>query len=613
MILINSMSFLATFFDKKNATYAYHSGVWTLVFLSAWVIQLHRTTYNYDYVTQSLHASTTETKQHSYWTLDALTHAQVKTSAVGPNYKAESNIDQHACLRAEPCFKDGQIGPEAACIDASSTTKERFLCTVPDVLKNTEAQARCDELMTDHSEYHLMLDLCKQQFTDPATVLQVNDHTTFSISAAHSPRVLIFVVLTIMTSCNFYMLLTSLYRRKVRWFVNAVGTFSAAVAGKDEKISPSSQLAMFKRYLVAPLFVVLMLVWWFVFYNTTQHEVFWPKPFGTIFYSAISLVTVLYLGAGVDNDAEESTAAAEEAVPEAKVAAELTLNETPMLLSNKQDEFNVAGFTGSNKIKINAFLQPGKNKAGENYPDDVKQQWSSKLDFTEANYENVQPEFSYFNLMQTWVLPFMFLATYLVKHNYMLDSNITVIFVSMLLFGLLEIASKRMYETGKIFAGISSSDQNMAEAMMAPLTVIRLLLLGFQAILVWFVYNVADWNLQYETDGYWHVGHAKSQWDDVQYIFSLSFIIYFALLSVGKLYTLMPMYLFSNTSTYKDTVQLFSTQFDGYAVFLLNCFVAFVWLYETGAVGGILFDNENLSFDNPVFLSTLAHKAPLYQ
>ena len=558
MILINSMSFLATFFDKKNATYAYHSGVWTLVFLSAWVIQLHRTTYKYDYVTQSLHASTTDTKKHSYWTLDALTHAQISPSTHS-DYKQESYINAATCLRADSCFKNGETGAVPACTDASSTNKERFLCTVPSDLTQTQAATTCNSLSADHPDYHLMVDLCKQQFTDPATVLQVNDHTTFSISAAHSPRVLIFVVLTIMTSCNFYMLLTSLYRRKVRWFVNAVGTFSSAVAGKDEKISASSQLAMFKRYLVAPLFVVLMLVWWFVFYNTTQHEVFWPKPFGTIFYSAISLVIVLYLGAGVDNDAEESTAAAEEALPEAKVAAELTLNEAPMLLGNKQDEFKVSGFTGSNKIKISAFLQPGKKQGADNYSEAVKQQWSASLNFDETNYENVQPEFSYFNLMQTWVLPFTFLATYLVKHNYMLDSNITVIFVSMLLFGLLEIASKRMYETGKIFAGISSSNLSMAEAMMAPLTVIRLLLLGFQAILVWFVYSVADWNLQYETDGYWHVGHAKSQWDDVQYVFSLSFIIYFALLSVGKLYTLMPMYLFSNSITYKDTVELFST------------------------------------------------------
>jgi hypothetical protein len=607
------MSFFTTLFDRKQAAYVYHSGIWALIFLAAWGIQFHRTTYKYDYVTQSLHVSTPNTQQHSYWTLDTITHAQVP--ADGATAQSVSHIDLKTCLEAEDCFKDGASKSDipqtctTKALASGVTDRPRFSCAIPEDLMQEHSVCNSDNMQG----YPLMKRLCKLQFANPPTTLQVNEHTTFSISAAHSPRVLMFVVLTIMTSCNFYMFLTSLYRRKVRWFVNTVGTFSAAVTGKDnEPLSQSAQLSMFKRYFVTPLFLILILVWWFVFYNTTQHEVFWPKPFGTIFYSAVSLVLVLYLAAGVDNSIEEESAdTATSTDTKVKFTADITVSDTATTLADPlhatEKQLNVSSFTGNNKFKINAFLQPGKNQNA----DTVTQVWSSNLNFSDADYQSVEPEFSYFNLMQTWVLPFLFLAVYLLKHNYMLDSDITVIFVGMLIFGLLEIASKRMYETGRIFAKISDKgNNNVGDAMIAPLSVIRLLLLCFQAALVWLVYTVTEWNLHAHSDGYWHVGNAanNSRWDDIQFTFSILFIVYFGLVALGKLYTLMPMYAF-NSEAYKQSMQVFTEHYDGYAVFLLNCFVAFVFLYEVGAVGGILFENDNLAFDNPAFLQVLAKQA----
>ena len=616
------MSYLQTLFDRKQPSHVYHSGIWVLIFLAAWGVQFHRTNYQYDYVTQSLHVSTTDTQKHSYWALDTLTHAQV--APTGGNNKADgaaalvSHINEHICLLAHECFEPAGTSMSdipVTCTEnglaTGATDRARFSCAIPGKLRKDNTYCQSEKM----DGYPLMEELCQLQFANPPLVLQPNEYTTYSISAAHSPRVLMFVALTIMTISNLYIFLTDLFRRNVQWFRNAVETVSSFVAGKDEKITASAQLCMFKRYLIAPLFLVLMLVWWFVFYNTTQHEVFWPKPFGTIFYSIIALVLVLYLGAGVDNESENN--APTSATETQDTAASFTANPTVENIVNEKKDFDVSGFTHSGKITVSAFLQPGKGD-NSNYKDSVKQVWSESMTLTASSYSKTTPGYSYFTLMQTWVLPFLFLSVYLVKHNFMLDSNITAIFVGMLLFGLLEIASKRMYESARIFAEVSKTnlgpDQRgvkEAEEMVAPITVIRLLLLAFQVVVVWYVYSVAMWDLDAKSDGYWHVGHSgpdnKSKLDDVQFTFSIAFIVYFSLVSLGKLYTLLPMYMFSS-SAYQSAKQTFTDNYDGYAVFVLNCFVAFVFVYEIAMVGGILFENKNLAFDNPAFLSVLATK-----
>jgi len=265
---------------------------------------------------------------------------------------------------------------------------------------------------------------------------------------------------------------------------------------------------------------------------------------------------------------------------------------------------DVSAFGKSNKFKL-AFLQPGKN----NYKSSVVQHWVENSTFTAENYTEAITKHSYFTLMQTWVLPFLFLSVYLLKHNFHIDSNITVIFVAMILFGLMEIASKRLYEVGNVFETILRKANDADHAMkVAPITVIRLLILCMQALLVWYVYSVAHWDLNSSSDGYWHVGMAspKNYFDSVQMTFSLSFIIYFGLISLTKLYVLSPMNMYGDS--YKAFVNGVTSHFDEIAVFILNCFVAFVFVYEVGALGGILFENDNLSFDNPAFLMTLANQ-----
>lgn len=608
--IICSMPFYTGLFDRDKPNYAYHSGVWFLLFLGAWVLQFHRTNYDYDYVTQSLHVSTPDTIKQSYWTLDMLTHG--KYFPGGNSFSSVGTVSTTLCLHANNCFKsqDGSAVDGSSMMDTCHTTslandqeRPHISCAVPQNLRQDAVV--CDQTHHQANEYPLMETLCQQQF-QPIAAMQLtpNEPSAYSISASHSPRVLMFVVLTIMTVCNLYMFVTALYKNEFRWLRNIVDTFSNAVIGDQENVKAPTKLCMFKRYLLAPIFTVLMLVWWFVFYNTTQHVVYWPKPFGTIFYAVISLVFVLYLGAGVDNT-EKSTDNGNQ--PEvAQVVNEKPESSTEQVpASNGQSQMDVSSFGKSNKFKLAAFLQPGKN----NYKSSVAQHWVEKSTFSASNYKAATTKHSYFTLMQTWVLPFLFLSVYLLKHNFHIDSNITVIFVAMILFGLMEIASKRLYEVGNVFEAILEDSKDADHAMkVAPITVIRLLILCMQALLVWYVYSVAHWDLNSSSDGYWHVGMAspKNYFDSVQMTFSVSFIVYFGLVSLTKLYVLSPMNMYGDS--YKEFVQSVTNHFDEIAVFILNCFVAFVFVYEVGALGGILFENDNLSFDNPAFLMTLASR-----
>lgn len=610
--IICSMPFYTGLFDRDKPNYAYHSGVWFLLFLGAWVLQFHRTNYDYDYVTQSLHVSTTDTLKQSYWTLDMLTHGKYFTD--NSNYPKYGTVSTTLCLHANDCFKskDGSAVDGSSMLDTCHSTslandKERphISCAVP--FKLTQGIEDCDLTHHTKNDYPLMENLCQQQFQPTATMLLTpNEPSAYSISASHSPRVLMFVVLTIMTVSNLYMFVTALYKNEFKWLRNIVDTFSNAVIGDQENVKPPTKLCMFKRYLLAPIFTVLMLVWWFVFYNTTQHVVYWPKPFGTIFYAVISLVFVLYLGAGVDNT-ETSTDKGNQpevaqVVNEKQESSAASPENNPI---NNASQMDVSSFGKSNKFKLAAFLQPGKN----NYKSSVMQHWVEKSTFQAEQYKAASTKHSYFTLMQTWVLPFLFLSVYLLKHNFHIDSNITVIFVAMILFGLMEIASKRLYEVGNVFEAILENSGDTDHAMkVAPITVIRLLILCMQALLVWYVYSVAHWDLNSSSDGYWHVGMAspKNYFDSVQMTFSVSFIVYFGLVSLTKLYVLSPMNMYGDS--YKEFVKNVTNHFDEIAVFILNCFVAFVFVYEVGAIGGILFENDNLSFDNPAFLMTLASR-----
>ncbi len=610
--IIRSMPFFTELFNRDKPTYAYHSGVWFLLFLGAWVLQFHRTNYDYDYVTQSLHVSTPETMKQSYWTLDMLTHG--KYFPGGNSFSSVGTVSTTLCLHANECFTGSTASAEnidATCRETTlANDKERphISCAVPNKL--TQGVQECDLTHHTTNDYPLMENLCQQQF-QPTTAMKLtpNEPSAYSISASHSPRVLMFVVLTIMTVSNLYMFVTALYKNDYKWLRNIVDTFSNAVIGDQENVKAPTKLCMFKRYLLAPIFTVLMLVWWFVFYNTTQHVVYWPKPFGTIFYAVISLVFVLYLGAGVDNT-DNSDEGGDQSVQEPlKTPAETPVGAEPQ---NGQTgvtpagQMDVSSFGKSNKFKLAAFLQPGKN----HYKSSVQQHWVQDTEFMPKDYAKATTKHSYFTLMQTWVLPFLFLSVYLLKHNFHIDSNITVIFVSMILFGLMEIASKRLYEVENAFEAILKNAKNDEDHAMkvAPITVIRLLILCMQALLVWYVYSVAHWDLNSSSDGYWHVGMAspKNYFDSVQMTFSVSFIVYFGLVSLTKLYVLSPMNMYGDS--YKEFVKSVTNHFDEIAVFILNCFVAFVFVYEVGAIGGILFENDNLSFDNPAFLMTLASK-----
>lgn len=607
--IIRSMPFFTELFNRDKPTYAYHSGVWFLLFLGAWVLQFHRTNYDYDYVTQSLHVSTPDTIKQSYWTLDMLTHGKYFPGS--DSFPKVGTVSTTLCLHANDCFKSGDGSAVdgnsmmATCHSASlANDQERphISCAVPQNLR--QDSLLCDQTHHQANEYPLMETLCQQQFQPTADMkLTPNEPSAYSISASHSPRVLMFVVLTIMTVCNLYMFVTALYKNEFKWLRNIVDTFSNAVIGDQEKVKGPTKLCMFKRYLLAPIFTVLMLVWWFVFYNTTQHVVYWPKPFGTIFYAVISLVFVLYLGAGVDNTDNSDEGNQPEVAQVVNEKPEPSTEQVPAI--NGQSQMDVSSFGKSNKFKLAAFLQPGKN----NYKSSVVQHWVENSTFSASHYKAATTKHSYFTLMQTWVLPFLFLSVYLLKHNFHIDSDITVIFVAMILFGLMEIASKRLYEVGNVFQAILVQSGETDSAMkVAPVTVIRLLILCMQALLVWYVYSVAHWDLNSSSDGYWHVGMAspKNYFDSVQMTFSVSFIVYFGLVSLTKLYVLSPMNMYGER--YKEFVRSVTNHFDEIAVFILNCFVAFVFVYEVGAIGGILFENDNLSFDNPAFLMTLASK-----
>ena len=101
--IIRSMPFFTELFNRDKPNYAYHSGVWFLLFLGAWVLQFHRTNYDYDYVTQSLHVSTPDTIKQSYWTLDMLTHGKYKVG--NANFEMEGTVSKSLCLHANDCFK----------------------------------------------------------------------------------------------------------------------------------------------------------------------------------------------------------------------------------------------------------------------------------------------------------------------------------------------------------------------------------------------------------------------------------------------------------------------------------------------------------------------------
>lgn len=492
----------------------------------------------------------------SYWTLDWLTHP-LKHSHVtdGTLHQPRMDVDSALCMHhLDECLSselesDGTRVIDVGCHSPTETAFKKWSCAPSqNQSRYVHASGTYTEqktCMAAKSQYHMAA--CQMQRM-PEVSLVVNDDKTFSISSGHSQIVLLFYVSVIMFTVNLFAMISSVdYRASpmVPRFVR-------------DNLRTCDQVKTAKQYIGA--FVLLMLLLQRVFYSTSSRwlGMDWPKPNGTYFYGILAYFAVYWFAAKEDC-LETSGTAINQVLPESEpkdastslskaktFGGSSTVNDNGSTKTAAPMQLNVSGFNGTSKLPTRSFIQPG---AGKGY--EIRD--TSDLDtvtrqLVDSDY-NETPFTSLWALTQLWVWPLMLLSAYIVKYNFQMDINVTVLFFGTFLFGLIELFSRRMLELKYLYKSALKSERGADSRAAHDFSIdtgvrlVYLLCLVVQLMVLLMVFWSANWNLgswEY-MPGVWITG-APGKYNRAEIIGTVKsfFLLYYFITLVYKLLCLLP-------------------------------------------------------------------------
>ena len=320
---------------------------------------------------------------------------------------------------------------------------------------------------------HKAKDICQYE-SYMGTRIVVNEDSAFSLTSAHSVWVLWWTVWLIM-SLSFAMSLKNAWMNYWKK-QNKVNNFLLDWFNLDQW---NTIIDYFALIIVLVLFFAMR----FNYASEVQHSYALLKPNGSFAYSLLALVyswVFLRTNTVCEIDPEVNTGST------GPGPAMSNFDQTPKL------DLDMSNF--SNKIKADAYVQAGNDGR---YPitkipfkNDFK---TLKLEDYNRVHDNMN--FSHFQMTQLWTFPFLTLIFYIYDKNYETDINVTTVFVLTMLFCIIDVFSKRLFQLKEMIGKFElreGADETPIKWIARPSSILafaQIVLVLIQAIIYWYVYH----------------------------------------------------------------------------------------------------------------------------
>lgn len=329
---------------------------------------------------------------------------------------------------------------------------------------------------------HKAKDICRYE-SYMGTRIVVNEDSAFSLTSAHSVWVLWWTVWLIM-SLSFAMSWKNAWMKYLKNHPTEY-TFLPVWYNNDQW---NTIIDFFALIIVLVLFVAMR----FNYGNVVEHPYALLKPNGSFAYSLLALVySWVFLRTNTVCeiiDPEDNTGSTGSDFTDPK-ELDSNFDQTPKL------ELDMSNF--SNKIKADAYVQAGN---GGRYPiteipfkDDFQ-----TLQLKDYNHVHDNMNFSHFQMTQLWTFPFLTLIFYIYDKNYATDINVTTVFVLTMLYCIIDVFSKRLFQLKEMIAKFElkhSEPDGTQKKMMwlsrpsSILVFAQIVVVLIQAIIYWYVYH----------------------------------------------------------------------------------------------------------------------------
>tara|TARA_B100001758_G_C18415534_1_gene619255 strand:- start:3158 stop:4927 length:1770 start_codon:yes stop_codon:yes gene_type:complete len=584
--------------QNKNAS---KSLLFTLFYFFLSIFLFFHTYYGqaviFDRTFRSMHVVPKSMTNHApgYWTFDWLTHPFRSVDGMTGEASVENtNVVPALCMHEiDECFKwnsaDTFPTVDAACQASSHNQKKgKFSCAMTRNQTRYAAglyNSHCATLSTKFEKV-----ACQMQRTADVDLV-VNDDKSFSMSSGHSRAVLMFYVSVILFVVNIFNFFESGY------WMKPSGNF---------EYTESKDVQDLKKYFAIVVFVILIFHRTFYATEAQRMGIQAPVPNGTFFYGLLAYAAVTWFLCyhEVDESSDGTSVASAEVTP-------LAPGETA-----KSMELNLAGFESNNKLKMNAFLQPG---AVPNLERPTDGDADLTLKNVELRHYGKRPSNSVWAMVNLWVWPLIILSAFITKSNYQLDIELTVVLVGFFFVGLIELFTKRLLEVKYLFTSVQESsdslpvnssgkkkkDASLQYGVSLVVFVSMIVQITTIAVLFWtanWSYSFF-WQSSYKDSGVFTIGDPEKS-NRVTYIQTVktTYVVYFFLVQLYKIASTSGIYFLVNGEL-KKTWYL---NMDGFLFFLLNLGMVAVFVTYIVQADGILYEKEIGYYDVGVYLKAVA-------
>ena len=497
----------------------------------------------FDRTFRSVHADPSTAVTHhgaaaGYWTLDWLTHPLKQIDgASGDANLVSVPVNNALCLDqfAEKCLVSPTYSSTAGpTVDPKCVSADAEFSCAKTVTQSRYGPGVANRACSRRDNSYERTACQMQRSADMSLV--VNDDKAFSVSSGHSTMVLLFYVSTIMFTINLFTFWNTKY-----WRENAlVGKWNTCEA------------LQYNKKLWAVVMVVVVLIHRMIYHAQRKPlDVQSAIPNGSFFYGFISLFATAWLAACEDCGDVSATDKANENGKEEEMQATLGYQPPdsaagppgtlpPVVPGAAPMTLNISSFQ-SNKMKLNAFLQPGKDG---NYPLVLHTDLTTNRSIGEDDYK-VRPATSVWALTQLWVLPLLVLSVFILRSNYQMDIDVTVVFVGTFVIGLIELFTKRLMELRYLYKSVITSKDKKENrvgndySVNYGFRVMILVAMLAQFSMLYLVFWTAKWSWTSVDAGTWTIGDPESSESrQMIYAFKIYWIFYLFVTQIWKLWTL---------------------------------------------------------------------------
>jgi len=352
-----------------------------------------------------------------------------------------------------------------------------------------------------------LADVCRIERTPDITVMQ-NDDSSWSISAAHSSSVLLLGAALVMFISN----LTNLMHDP-----------------PDNLKHYASQLMGFKAVIVVAMVLLLFVV---RFVSAGDEDVVARVvPNGSYFYVVATVVFGGYLLTSMKKKFE--------ATPDYPVAElDGPISGQSMGYPLSRMDLNVSGFATQHKTQINAYmprtappLGTGQVVGEDAYDSALLLDYAS---FKKVHMQcDIQP--SRFCITQALVLPLLTLGIFVFPTNYEMDTQIQLLFVTVVLYGIVDVAIHRLDNVTCIVSSLLISDVQKKSKFTKICRWVDVLGLLAQVVLFTAIFVYMHWHLTVGLREMVPVIGKDSLFESVMGWMPILYILYFAISTIVKI------------------------------------------------------------------------------